>query len=339
MFEIIDVDKQKLAKEFEAPKEVQQPKPQLTEGQLKAQRIEQNLRYVSDKPGENPVRAPGTVQSIRVSPDAPAPAKGMIGAIRLGDKELASQYADDLIVMQKNYFFEVREITQLIGEALVRQKVIEDEDWIGAEQQMEIEMAKTRHQMGELLKPDHDTAMERVKPDPKNQAEIFYFFSMNCSWCRMMAPNVERLWRVAKNDPNVKMATFVIGKTDPAHLKLYREYTGLTAPILDGEEMGKKFNIRYVPTIVIVSPNGNRAYRKTGQQNFARMYQFLRTVQGVPATVTAQVERLVDTPIGEVELKQAANVQVAKKRGTQRGKRARLVRTAEPRQRQELERF
>ena len=97
MFEIIDVDKQKLAKEFEAPKEVQQPKPQLTEGQLKAQRIEQNLRYVSDKPGENPVRAPGTVQSIRVSPDAPAPAKGMIGAIRLGDKELASQYAEELL--------------------------------------------------------------------------------------------------------------------------------------------------------------------------------------------------------------------------------------------------
>ena len=116
-----------------------------------------------------------------------------------------------------------------------------------------------------------------------------------------MAPDIERLWRISEEDPNISMAALTIGKAPKEWVKQYREFTGLNAPIYDGEAIAKEFNIKFVPTLVVIAPSESKAYKKSGQQSFARMYQFVRKVQGIPAQLSPEIKTLVTTPIGERE--------------------------------------
>ena len=301
-FEVENLDE---AETFRAPA----PKEKTTEELLE----EQVKRVVSDDPTKDPILDPSVRTSVRLDPSAPAEAKGLFGSIRMGKHKLAAKYATALVRKQKNYFFEIRQFTKIYGEALVRENALEKEDWVGAEQMLEIEMARTRNDMSALLKPDHDTAMRRIVPDPKGKAQILYFFSLSCSWCRHMAPDIERLWRVAQADENISMAALTIGKAPKTWVNEYRKFSGLNVPIYDGEKIAKQFNIRFVPTIVVIAPTTNKAYTKSGQQSFARMYQFVRTVQGIPAQLSPTIKELIHTPIGEREILQAkkAGIKVA----------------------------
>ncbi len=238
---------------------------------------------------------------VRINPEAPGPFIGMAIANQAGDKQLAQAYAGSFVRYQLNLFFEVKQLTELIGQALIDQKVIADDDWDGMSQFIDYNYASARKENGELFKPTHERAMEQVKPDPKNQVEIYYFFSMNCSWCRKMAPDVERVWQVAKNDKSIRMVGLVPGKIPQKWLEEYREYTGLTLPIYEGAAQAKAFRVKYMPALVVVTPNSKQAYLKTGEQSFARMYEFIKKAQGLPASMTAEVERLTNTRIGQVE--------------------------------------
>lgn len=262
------------------------------------------LRFVDGNPGE--VLPPHITPSVRLNPDAPSSILGMVGAMRDEDRVLADAYADQYVRYMQNYFFEVREITQLIGEALVRQKAIDEDNWDGVGQQMVRELAQTRKEMGALIKPTHDVAMKRIKPDSAGRADVYFFFTMSCSWCRYMAPDVERLWRVLKDDPKAKMVTLTIGQASPELLQEYRSYTGLSAPIYEGTVMAKQLDLGFVPALVVVSPSKNHAYLKTGQQTFERMYEFVRMVQGQEVKETPTIRRLLETPIGQAELMQAS---------------------------------
>ena len=129
-----------------------------------------------------------------------------------------------------------------------------------------------------------------------------------------MAPDAERLWRLVQNDSNVKMTALTVGDVSQDWLKEYRQYTDLSMPIGDGTDLARSFGVVFLPAVVIVAPNSNRAYLKTGQQGFDRLYEFLRTVQGLPAIVTARYQELATALIGEAErLKagQGASIQPA----------------------------
>lgn len=128
-----------------------------------------------------------------------------------------------------------------------------------------------------------------------------------------MAPDVERLWQAVKGDRNVKMVALTLGSYSSSWINSYREYTGLTMPIFEGAEIAKKFNIGLVPAVVVVSPADNKAYVKTGQQDFVRLYEFVRVAQGLPATITPQLQRLATMPVGV--LGGAGKVKVVRSKG------------------------
>ncbi len=260
---------------------------------------------------------PDQNEKVRVNPEAPSSIISMKDAYERGDMVMARQYARQFVRLMQNYQFEVRLMTQLILQAWIDEKAIDDEEAVGVTQMIDIELAKTRQELGAVIKPTQEVAMRRIKPDPKNEVEIYYFFSMNCSWCRYMAPDVERLWRAVKDDPRVKMVGLTMGSFTEEWLKDYRDYTGLSAPVFDGTEVAQQFKLAFVPAIVIIAPNGKRAYMKSGQQSFERMYEFVRTAQGLPAVSTPQLDQLVRAPIGRVEEQAAAekgkSIQVADK--------------------------
>jgi len=256
--------------------------------------------FVGDYQPEDSI-SPDEDPRVRINKDAPAPFINMAESHMRGDHETAARYADQWVRYQQNFFFEVRELTELIGQALIRQKQIKEDDWRGVPQLIDYEFAKTRRETGDLFRPSQDVAMDRIKPDAHNQAEVYYFFNFNCAWCRYMAPDVERLYQSVKNDPNVKIVGLTMGDTPKEWMKEYRDYTGLTMPVLEGEKMAKAFNVRFVPALVVVAPNGKRAYLKTGTQSFDRMYQFVRKVQGLPVTLTPELRRIAALKIGDVE--------------------------------------
>jgi len=258
-------------------------------------------QFVSSNPKSHIV-SPNQDPRVRINPEAPGPFKAMAVANQDGDRELAALYADQFIRYQINMMFEAREIMQLIGESLIRQGQVDDEEYMGFSQFMNIQSAGARANNKSALKPTHQDAMRRIKADPKSRADIFFFFSLSDQWSRSMAPDVERLWQVAKGDSNLKMVSLTIGAEPKAFVNSYREYTGLTAPIFDGTKVAKAFQVRYVPTLVVVSPTTGTAYVKTGHQSFERMYEFVRTVQGLPANVTPAVQQLMERPVGQLEV-------------------------------------
>ena len=67
-----------------------------------------------------------------------------------------------------------------------------------------------------------------------------------------------------------------------------------------------------MPAVVIVTPSNGKAYMKTGQQSFERLYEFVRTAQGLPATVTAEFKALATTPIGKAEKMKAGKVLITR---------------------------
>lgn len=273
-------------------------------------RLAQN--FVSNDPSVH-LLPPDVVPPVRINPDAPGPFIGMALAHRQGDEVVAREYAKSWVKYQMNFLFEIRELTELIGDALIEQKVVEEDDWTGVGHFIDYEMAQTRKASGDPFKPTHDKAMERIESDPKNQAEIYFFFTLNCSWCRRMAPDVERLYRTIQRDSKVKMVALNMGKVPRDWMAEYRQFTGMTVPVFEGAAQAKAFRVGYVPALVVVAPNTKQAYLKTGEQSFARMYEFVRKVQGLPAEVTPEIEALISTPIGEQEMMQARS---GKFRGT-----------------------
>ena len=197
---------------------------------------------------------PDQVPAVRINPEAPGPFVAMALANQQGDKALAKEYAKTLVKYQMNYFFEVRELTNLIGEALVDQGVVEEDNLPGVSQYIDYEMAKTRSETGDLFRPTHDRAMERIKGDARNEAEVYFFFTMNCSYCRRMAPDVERLWQTVQRDKKVKMVGLMLGKVPKDWVDEYRAYTGITLPIFEGAKQAKAFRVGFVPALVVVSP-------------------------------------------------------------------------------------
>jgi thiol-disulfide isomerase/thioredoxin len=199
--------------------------------------------------------------------------------------------------------FEVKEISKIIGKALIRQGTIEEDDWVGVEQYLEWELASARDATGAAIRPTHQEALKRIVPDNKGEVQIYYFFSLSCTYCRKMASDIERLWQVTKGDSKIKFVALTVTPETKPLVASYRKYTGLTAPIFEGSKTAKSFNVAFIPAVVIVTPSNNVAYIKSGQQQFVELYETVRTAQGLPTTLTPEIERLIKAPIGEEEAK------------------------------------
>lgn len=276
--------------------------------------VDVSANEVAMKPQDEPAPlAPDTVPAVekkvdtekllgRVDRQAPEEFQNMVVKFREGDIGGANAQADAFVGYMMNLMFEVRELTNIIGAALVRQGVIDEEAWVGVGQYLDYEMAQAREENATPLKPTHDKAMERIVADANGQVEVFYFFTLNSKWSRQMAPDVERLWRVAQKDPRIKMVALTLGPQPQAWIDSYREYTGLTIPIMEGAEVARAFNVKFVPSLVVVTPSNKAAYLKTGQQSFDRMLEFVKTAQGEKLVATPELLQIANAKIGQVEL-------------------------------------
>ena len=271
-----------------------------TEDQVKEQSQEpvSLIEYQTSDVTKKKFLPPDQTPSVAVNPEAPTSVISMIESSRRGDTVTAKAYAKQFVRTLQNYFFEVKQITSLIGDALIEEDVISDDDWVGAEQSIDIELARTRLEKGAAIKPSHDVAMKRIVPDPKKEVEVYFFFSRSCSYCRFMAPDVERLYRAFKDDSRVKFTGLVVGDSYDEWLREFRDYTGLSIPVYDGTDFSRELKIGFLPVLLVVTPNGNNSYYKSGQQTFERMYEFVRVSQGLPLEDSSKIQAIIKTPIG-----------------------------------------
>lgn len=259
-----------------------------------------SLVFVTSDPSAH-ILPPDQDPKVRVNPEAPGPFVAMMEAYQSGDQALASSYANQLVRYYVNIMFQLRDVTQLVGQAMIKQGLIDEEDWGGVEQYLDIMAVKAKSDNNFPLKITHDEAMSRVKADPKAEAHVYFFMNLSNANCREMATSVERLARSMKGDSRVKMTAIILGQHSRQMLREYRNYTGLSIPMLPLEDIAKAFRVRFVPTIIVVAPNLERSYMKTGEQGFGRLYQFVRTVQGLPAEATPELEQLAAMPISYSE--------------------------------------
>ena len=194
---------------------------------------------------------PDQTERIKVkNPHAPGSFNALNESLEDGDYVTAKAYAKQFVRYQKKLMFRVREITKMVGEALIEEGVIEDEDWDGVEQYLNMQFAKSRDESPSPMKVTHEDAMQQVSADSKGRADIYYFFSLDCSWCRKMAPDVERLWRVVKKDKNVRMVGLTMGTHMQDWIRDYRDYTGMSLPIYEGSKLAEHFNIKFAKELI-----------------------------------------------------------------------------------------
>jgi len=237
------------------------------------------------------------------NPDAPFSFIAMVDAIAKGDKEVARLYARQFVRYLDDLMFMVREITHLVGEEMIDEKAIDEEAWVGMEQYLAYEFAQAADATNSPFKITEEKALKKIVADSRGEAEIYYFFTLNSSWCRKMAPDIERLYRLTKNDKRLKMAVLTIGSQPKEWIESYKSYTGLTMPIFDGLAVAKQFRIGMVPVVVIVAPSTKTAYLRTGQQSFDSLYRFVKTVQGGGIELSREAQKLKTLKIGQEENK------------------------------------
>lgn len=260
----------------------------------------EKITYVGDDPTEHMLPADQT-PAVRVNKEAPGPFIAMKKAYDEGDVETAHAFADQYVRYMQRVMFEVRELSQMVGEALVRNGVVDEEDWVGASQFMGREMARDNSTNKVAFRATAEVALERIQADKSNKAEVYVFCSVSSTYCREMGPAIERVYRLTKNDSSIKFGVFVIGQGQEQYLKDFKTYTGMSMPIQDGTELAKQFRVSFVPAVVVRAPTANRAYLRTGLISFPRFYEFIKTVQGLPVTMTDSEMNLVSTPIGLLE--------------------------------------
>ena len=278
----------------ESDKESEEPEFKPRPGPYKPEWLSSDPSAHMQPPDEEP--------QVRINPEAPGPFKGMVIANQQGDPALAAKYADQFVRYMVNLNFEVRQLSQLIGEALVRQGIITEDSWVGAEQFMNRQIALARKESGTHVSATHEMSLERITPDPLGKAEIFFFCSPTVHYCRQMGPDVERLWRVVQDDTGLRMGVFMIGEIDPDWLKTFKRYTGMTMPIEIGEDIAKALRVRFVPSLVVRAPTTNAVYSRTGFFDFEKMFQFVRKVQGASLDPTRVFEQVRGLAIGEAEI-------------------------------------
>jgi len=244
---------------------------------------------------------PDARAQMRINPEAPGPFIGLATAYFSGDMQTAKAYSKQFVQYMSDLTFAVKDITRLIGEAMIEAKQINEEDWDGVEQYLDVELAKSREESGSPLKVTHEDALRKITPDSKGEVEIYYFFTLNSAHARKMAPQVERLWRVAQKDKRIKMVGLTLGSQPKEWIESYKKYTGLTLPVMNGEIAAKSFDLAFVPAIVVVTPNNPAAYVRTGQSDFSRLYQFVKKAQGQDLTMDSFATKLLQVKIGEDE--------------------------------------
>ena len=244
-------------------------------------------------------RSPDEELPLRIEPTAPSSIRDGITALVSGDRETAQAYAKQWTRQMTDMMFTVREWSNLVVKSLYDEGKIDEEEYYRAPEMVDQAMAQARDEMGSVFSPTHKDAMRRIKADPKGEVEVLYFFSLNCKFCRTMAPDVERLHQSLKNDPRVRLTAVTLGRTPDAWLDSYRKYTGLTVPMAQGEKLARQLQIAFVPAVVVVTSNSNQAYVKSGEQSFENMYEFVRVAQGLSGEMSPEVKKLKDLNPGE----------------------------------------
>jgi hypothetical protein len=272
--------------------------PEQNSGNSHEVRAHNTVPFVSSDP-QSHLSPPTERAKIRVNPEAPGPFIGMADAYFNGDMNVAKLYAKQFVRYLNDLMFAVKDITALIGDAMIEEGSIDEESWVGVEQYLDYQMAQARAETGSAFKPTHEDALRRIKADPNGEVEIYYFFTLNSSHCRHMAADIERLWRLSKTDPKIKMVGLTLGTTAKEWISAYKDYTGMTLPIFNGEHVAKQFKVAFVPAVVIVAPNAKTAYLKTGQIDFTRLYEVVRKTQGQPLELSPEGVKLLNAKIGQ----------------------------------------
>lgn len=283
------------------PEKKQVPKEQKSNEILKTKNTPRGALYVSAENPEDGILPPDETPRVRLNPEAPSSFLAMARANQEGDKDLAGKYADQYVRYLVNFFFETREITDLIGAAMIRQDLIKGDDWDGVGQFIDYQFATARKNNGSIVRPTNRHALDRIIADPKGQVEVYYFFTLDCSYCRKMAPDFERLYRSVGKEKNVKMVGLLLNPMPVDWVEDYKKFTGLTLPIFAGKKVAEHFNIKFAPAIVVVTPNNKKAYLKTGKENFASMFELVRRAQGLPTTLTPEIRNLLSEKIGQTD--------------------------------------
>lgn len=224
-----------------------------------------------------------------------------IEAIDRGDSETAAACARQYVRYLVDVMYLVTEWTEYVGQAFIEEKVIEEEEWHGVPDIIDRSLVTAGAEMGSFVRPSIDHALERVEADPDGKIEILYFFSLANDYSRLMSPDAERVWRLVKDDPRVSMTGLVKGETPESWVNAFREFSDLTMPVRDGNEVARQLNVSVAPSFVVITESNSKAYIISGQQSFENIYSLYRAAQGKGTELTKQAKALLKKPLGRLE--------------------------------------
>lgn len=243
------------------------------------------------------------ITRTKVEADAPKSFINLHRHYQAGEMDLARESAGQYVEYWVNLLFDTKQISGMILEAMMAKGLINEEQAQGAVQFQDWMSASERDKRGDKIRATHDLSLKRIVPDTEAKAEVYYFFALNCQYCRDMAPDVERLRRALEKDKRVSVQALAVGNPPRDWVEQFKDYAGWQLPVYNGDKIAQDLHIGFLPSLVVLSPSGKTSYVKTGQVSFDRMYEFVRTVQGLPIQESAAIAGLKNTAIGFMERK------------------------------------
>ncbi|MDD2941434.1 MAG: hypothetical protein PHC51_00565 [bacterium] len=294
---------QPLAREYKDYRNINVVEEQVAKGTAEISAKGKAVREKTEKAKAAREREIDEITRTKVEADAPKSFINLHRHYQAGEIDLARESASQYVEYWVNLLFDTKQISGLILEAMIANGMIDEEQAQGAVQFQDWMSASGREKSGERIRATHDLSLKRIVPDTEAKAEVYYFFALNCQYCRDMAPDVERLRRALEQDKRVSVQALAVGNPPREWVEQFKDYADWRLPVYNGDTIAKDLHIGFLPSLVVISPSGKTSYVKTGQVTFDRMYEFVRTVQGLPTQESAAIARIKNTPIGFMERK------------------------------------
>lgn len=112
----------------------------------------------------------------------------------------------------------------------------------------------------------------------KGQVVVLNFWATWCGPCRKEIPDFTRF---AEDYPQVPMIGISMDDLPPARVKAKAKALGIRYPVaMVTQEIRRAYNVRTLPTTVIVGPDGEVAYARTGTMSYQSLVRAVRKVSG-----------------------------------------------------------
>lgn len=121
---------------------------------------------------------------------------------------------------------------------------------------------------------------ERITPDPKGRADVFFFMRTKDAKSAAQARELEQVYRKYIEDDQINIIALNLDTVPVETVRLFRRQTKASFPIKEGAGLAKALGVKDVPTVAVIAPTTGKAQFISEQLKFAEIDEIVGMTAG-----------------------------------------------------------